>query len=73
MQDLSAIDVHILKFRLISKNFENDTAVFELSSGRNSAWLNDISVRYSGTPFEFQRMGSTMSLQQFSDCLRVMG
>ena len=73
MQDLSAISVHILKFRLIAKNFENDTAVFELSSGRNSAWLIDIVVRYSGTPFELQRMGSTMSLQQFLDCLRVMG
>ena len=73
MQDLSAIDVHILKFRLISKNFENDTAVFELSSGRNSAWLIDIVVRNSDTPFESMRIGSKVSLQQLLGCLRTMG
>ena len=75
MQDLSAINVHILKFRLIADNFENDTAVFELSSGRNSAWLIDIVVRYSGTPFESTGMarGSSMSLQQFLDSLGAMG
>ena len=71
MQDLSAISVNILKFRLSAKNLENNTAIFELRSGRSEGWLSDVVVPYSDTPFEFMRLGSSLSVQQFLDCLRL--
>ena len=69
MQDLSAITVDILRFRLIAKNLENNTAIFELRSGRSSGWLSDIEVSY--TPFEDMRLGASLSVHQVLDCLRL--
>ena len=69
MPDLSAITVDILRFRLIARNLENNTCIFELRSGRSSGWLSDIEVSY--TPFEDMRLGASLSFQQFLDCLRL--
>ena len=63
------VPMRLMRFQFVQKDFDNNEATLWMYGPDGNTHFCEISVEYANTPFESQKLGSSLSLEKFLSCL----